>query len=116
MRHLVLLIGLLAAAAPGFAADGYTLQRHQGIMYFVAVDADRAGDIAIYRRAIDELCAPNAVCQVLFWEGEAPNGLPMSREQDRSKAAYWQANPKKGEKRLFVDCDRFADIEGAECF
>jgi hypothetical protein len=116
MRAILLFLSLLFLAGAAAGADGYTLQNSQNIMHFVGIDEDRAKDIATYRRAIGEICQPDTKCQVLFWVGQAPNGLPITREQERSKVAYWQYSKKTGAHHLYVDCDFFGEVDDAECF
>lgn len=111
----LLLAGLAIPLADAAAGTGYTLQNSQNIMHFVAVDKDRSKDVAVYRQAIRDLCQPDTKCQVLFWVGKAPNGLPMTREQTRSKVAYWQYSRKSGRHQLYVDCGFFGEIEDTEC-
>jgi hypothetical protein len=46
----------------------------------------------------------------------APNGLPISRDQERSKFAYWQFSGKTATHHRYMDCDFFGQVDEAECF
>jgi len=98
------------------AGKGYTLKNSQNIMHFVQLDEGKASDVETYRQAVNDICKPNVKCQVLFWADNAPSTFPMSREQSRSKTAYWQYNNKTDSHHLYVDCELFGEIENAECF
>jgi len=112
----VLLTITLVCSGAALAGDGYSVTYSQNIMRFVEIDIDKADDREIYTQVVDEICKPGSKCQVLFWTENAPINFPMSREQAKAKIAYWQYEKKSGSHRLYVDCDRFPDIEDAECF
>jgi hypothetical protein len=112
---LLVVTGILLAGSVQ-AGKGYTLRNSQNIMHFVQLDEGKATDVETYRQAIKDICKPNVKCQVLFWAENAPTTFPMSREQTRSRTAYWQYDKKTDSHRLYVDCKLFGDIENAECF
>jgi hypothetical protein len=115
MKQILIALTILSFAVVAVAGDGYKHTGSKGIMRFVQVDEDKAKDVDTYKRAIAELCTPDARCQVLFWTENAPVDFPFSREQVKGQKAYWQFSEKSGTHRLYVDCKFFGDVEDAEC-
>ncbi|AQZ95545.1 hypothetical protein ACFSB1_00950 [Halopseudomonas phragmitis] len=93
----------LALPAVVEAAD-YTITGSSGIMNFVAVNPSKIDDEDVYRLAVADACAGKPICQVHYWAGSAPSGLPLTDEQVDEKLAAWQLNLNTGLRRWLVKC------------
>lgn len=115
MKKLIFLCLMAASSTMANVGDGYVVTNSQNIMHFVQLDEGKATDIGIYKRAISEICTSHQKCQVIFWADNAPVNFPFSREQRKSRTAYYQADEKKGQEKLYVDCKLLGELENAEC-
>lgn len=107
MHRFVAFAIVVCWALPGVsvASDGYRVKGQAGIMHFVAVEPAQQNNEDLYRIAVAEACAGKAICQVLFWVGDAPNALPMSDAQVEAKLVHWQQNLNTGLRRWLVKCN-----------
>lgn len=115
MKTRILALGLSAIAmgAPCWllAAD-YSVSGKAGLMTLVSVSPEQAENEDVYRLAVADACAGKPVCQVHYWVGQAPSGLPLTDEQVETKRAVWQLNMNTGLRRWLVKCEEsnlFAD-------
>ena len=98
---------LMAIFLPLFAnaGDGYKITGKSGVMHFVAIDSAQKNNEDVYRYAVGKACAGKAICQVLYWIGNAPNSFPLNEKQVDSKLVHWQQNLNTGLRRWLVKCD-----------
>jgi hypothetical protein len=115
MRIFIVLVVSLGFAISAYAADGYKVTGHQGVMHFVQIDKDKASNTDNYRLAVADICRTDKICQVLFWTDNAPSKFPLTDAQVNSKAAHWQINMNTGLRRWFWDCDLVGEQTGDEC-
>lgn len=93
-----------ASSVPARPPDGYHITGLSGVMVFVAVDAARKDHEDTYRLAVADACARRPICQVQFWVGNAPGGLPLTDAQVNSKIVHWQQNLDTPFRHWLVTC------------
>ncbi|MGH1447902.1 MAG: hypothetical protein ACRBBM_00555 [Pseudomonadaceae bacterium] len=109
MKGLKIAVLLIAAAAafPTFAdSSGYRITGRAGVLSFVAIDSAGINNEDVYRYAVAEACAGKPICQVHYWENNAPTKLPFTTEQVESKLVVWQLNLNTGLRRWLVKCSQ----------
>ena len=117
MKHIAKTLTLAAFCLPisAIADDGYRITGNSGVMVFVSIDIAQEGNEDVYRIAAGEACSGRAICQVQYWVGEAPSGLPLTDAEVDSKLVQWQQNLSTGLRRWLVKCsdsDLFVNERG----
>ena len=109
MKFFQVVVALISAGLvfPALAdSSGYRITGRAGILSFVAIDSASINNEDVYRYAVAEACAGKPICQVHYWENNAPTKLPFTTEQVESKLVVWQLNLNTGLRRWLVKCSQ----------
>ncbi len=114
---VVLSLSSLLTAASAVAAEGWRLLGSEGAIHMVVLEQPAELEAEIYHSAVAEICGSEPVCQVMFWvEGnDAPDSLPMTPAQVRSKVAHWQFSSKTGVQRYLWNCAVYPSSPYEQC-
>ncbi|HTT11280.1 MAG TPA: hypothetical protein VMG60_10360 [Burkholderiaceae bacterium] len=116
----MLLLGLLVSLWPGAASpagtDAWTVAGQQGLVHFVVVPVEQAGDQAAYERAIASLCEPERTCFLNFYTNSsgASVGVPLPDAIASEATATYRRSMKNGVQIFMWSCRM--QIPGKECF
>ena len=80
-------------------AQDWIVAGKRGIMTFVVVSKERERDENVYKDAIQEICADNEYCKIMFWSdsSDVPTSWPMTEHEKNSKIADYYQNVNSGE-------------------
>lgn len=108
LSGLALSLALIPATHAG---QPWRLVRTIGSTQIALIDVFNAKDPAVYRAAVQELCAEKKVCKVSFWSDESllPENLPMTDAQARGVTATWYYDEASGTKQLSTAFDPATD-------
>ncbi|MEY8878103.1 MAG: hypothetical protein AB9M60_16445 [Leptothrix sp. (in: b-proteobacteria)] len=109
-------LGPVAAAESPAADAGWQVAGQQGLVRFVVVPLDQAGDRAVYAQVIAALCQPERTCFLNFYSNSrgAAVTLPLPDAIASEATATYRQSLKNGVQRLQWSC-RMQRAEG-ECF
>ena len=104
-----LLAVLAACVAPVLHAapdEPWRLAGRQGLVQFVIVPLDQAGNRAAYARQIQSLCEPDRTCFLNFFTNStgAPLAMPLPDAIDHEATAVFRRSAKRGSDTFRWSC------------